>query len=752
MTTSDLNLSRRSFLKKSAVAGGFSLSVTLLPASHALGTEMATSAEGLTPNLFVSVSAEGVITVTCHRSEMGQQIRTAIAQIIADELDADWSMVKVTQATGDPVYGDQNTDGSRSIRRNYDRLRIAGATAALMLRQAAAKGWGIDSSECVCENHHVVHKPTGRKAGFASLVPVAATLSVPAEADVTVKEKSALKYSGKGIASVDLPDVVAGNTVYGQDVQREGMLTAVIVRPPVMFTTVKSLDDSKAKQVRGVKHIITMPAAAAPAMFNPLGGVAVVAASTWSAMQGAKALNIEWTQNEHSHYQFEDEKQALIASAQKGGETVRSKGDAPAVLASSDKVIESTYFAPLLAQAPMEPPAATAHVKGDKAEIWACTQTPQATRNNVAGALGIPADNVTVNVTLLGGGFGRKSKPDYAAEAALLSKQTGAPVKLIWRREDDIQHGYYHSVSAQHLKAAQDKNGKTLAWQHCTAFPSISTTFAGGVTTPSNGELSLGFMDNPFSIDNMLLQKGEAVNHVRIGWLRSVCNIFHAWAVQSFADELAHHAGQDPKAHLLSLIGPARLIDLKAEGAAYENYGDPIEKYPVDTGRLINVIERVTAMADWNNRKAQGRYLGLAAHRSFLSYTATVVEIEVKEDGTWRIPATWVSIDAGTIVNPEHVRAQCEGGSVYGLSCALGQISATDGAIDQSNFHNYTVARMQHAPAHFEIDIVDSDAPAAGVGEPPTPPFTPALCNALFAATGQRFKTLPLPLKLNLKS
>ncbi|MEG3768392.1 molybdopterin cofactor-binding domain-containing protein, partial [Alteromonas sp. 14N.309.X.WAT.G.H12] len=346
------------------------------------------------------------------------------------------------------------------------------------------------------------------------------------------------------------------------------------------------------------------------------------------------------------------------------------------------------------------------------------------------------------------GGFGRKSKPDYSNEAALLAQQVKQPVKLIWRREDDIQHSYYHSVNAQHIKAVQDSKGKTIAWQHCTAFPSISSTFAKGVTTPSAGELRLGFTDNPFAIENMQLEKGEAVNHVRIGWLRSVCNIFHAFAMHSFADELAHKAQQDSKDYLLSLIGPGRIINLSAEGAEYDNYGDPLEKFPVDTSRLINVIKRVCKLANWDERKKQNRFLGLAAHRSFLSYVATVVEVEVDEDGSWRIPATYVSIDAGTVVNTEHVKAQCEGGSIYGLSCALGQISAQDGAITQSNFHNYQVARIQHAPKQITVDIVDSDAPAAGVGEPPTPPFIPAFTNALFAATGVRIRTLPVPMQI----
>ncbi|MEG3768625.1 molybdopterin cofactor-binding domain-containing protein, partial [Alteromonas sp. 14N.309.X.WAT.G.H12] len=350
-------------------------------------------------SVFINVETDGTVNIICHRSEMGQQIRTSIAQIIADELDADWQRISVTQATGDKKYGDQNTDGSRSIRRNIDRLQIAGATAALMLKQAAAKGWGISVQDCECKNHTVVNKNTGKAIDFAPLVPVAASMPVPAPETVTPKSRSAWKFVGKGVASLDLPAVVKGATVFGQDVQLDDMLVAVIVRPPVLYTSVISVDDTKAKQVAGVKHVITMPALTEPALFKPLGGVAVLATNTWAAMQGAKALSITWSENDNSQYQFETEKAALIASAKAGGEIIRTKGDAPSVIEAADEVIEATYFSPLLAQAPMEPPAATARVIGDKAEIWACTQNPQAAKSNVAGMLKIPEENVTVHIT-----------------------------------------------------------------------------------------------------------------------------------------------------------------------------------------------------------------------------------------------------------------------------------------------------------------------------------------------------------------
>ncbi|MCU7555831.1 molybdopterin-dependent oxidoreductase [Alteromonas sp. ASW11-19] len=740
--------SRRDFLKKSATVSGFALGVTLMPGIHPVSAEQ-TATESLSPNVFVELDADGQLHVTCHRSEMGQQIRTAIAQIIADELDADWQRVTVIQANGHPKYGDQNTDGSRSVRRNLERLRTAGATAALLLREAAAQGWQVDVSECENDNHTVHHIPSGRRADYKTLVGVAATLPIPQSDAVTLKPRSKWKFIGKVMTSVDIDDVVSGNTTFGQDVQLDNMLVAVIQRPPVMFTQPVSVDDTATRKVAGVVDVITLPKATPPAAFNPLGGVAVLAKNTWAAMQGVKALNVSWSDNAHSSYSSEQFKQTLIDTARKDGEVVRKRGDALTELENADQVIEATYYAPLLSQAPMEPPAATAHVTADSAEIWACTQTPQSTRQNVAAALKMPEEQVTVHVTLLGGGFGRKSKPDFSVEAALLAKQAGQPVKVIWRREDDIQHGYFHTVSAQHLRAVQDEAGTTTAWRHNTVFPTISSTFNASANSPSNGELRLGFIDNPFDIANMQLEKGQAENHVRIGWLRSVANVYHAFAMHAFADELAHAAKQDSRDYLLSLIGKDRHIDLAAEGAEYDNYGDPIDVYPIDTARLKNVIRRVTDLADWDQRHQQKRFLGLAAHRSFLSYAAAVVEVVVEDDGSWSIPNAYMSLDAGTVVNPGHVEAQCEGGMIYGLSCAIGQITADNGQINQSNFHNYQVARINHAPQNIHVDIVESTTPPGGVGEPPTPPFAPALANALFAATGKRIRELPIPLSLS---
>ncbi len=743
---SAVDLQRRQFLSSSAKAGGLLLSVQLLGAQHLMAKSGSDAV--FSPGLFVAIDASGKVTVTCHRSEMGQHIHTAVAQIVADELEADWAKVVVAQGLGDPKYGDQNTDGSRSVRRNLTRLRQAGATARLMLRQAAAATWEVPVEEISAENHQLSHAGSGRSADYGEMVAAAAQLEVPDADTVPLKQRKDWRYIGTAVNNVDLQTMLAGTAVYGHDVQLPGMQVAVIARPPVLFGTVKSLDDSAALAVAGVSKVVRLPALTAPAAFKALGGVAVIAKNTWAAMRGRDALKIEWEHGANASYSSKAFREAMLEGVRKPGEATRTQGDVDAALAAASQQVSAEYTVPHLSQAPMETPAATATVSADAAEIWACTQTPQATRGMVAQALGMPPEQVSVNVTLLGGGFGRKSKPDFSVEAALLAREVGAPVKVIWTREDDIRNGYYHTVSAQRIEAGLDADGKVTSWLHRTAFPPIPSTFDPSQKLPSIGELRLGFSDNPFEIANMRLERVAADAHVRIGWLRAVANVYHAFAIQSFAHELAVAAKRDPKDFLLDLIGSSRHIDLGKLGVEYDNYGDSIETYPIDTGRLANVVRAVARRSDWDRKRADGRFLGIAAHRSFLSYVATVVEVTVDDKGQWRIPQVHVAIDAGTVVNLDSVRQQCEGGSIYGLSCAIGQITATDGVIDQGNFDTYTVARMAQAPGAIDVHIVDSTYAPAGVGEPPTPPFAPALANALFEATGKRFRDLPIPLTI----
>jgi isoquinoline 1-oxidoreductase beta subunit len=394
----------------------------------------------------------------------------------------------------------------------------------------------------------------------------------------------------------------------------------------------------------------------------------------------------------------------------------------------------------------MEPPCAVAHVTEDGCHCWAPTQNPQAAHDGVAQWLGISPSKVRVDVTLLGGGFGRKSKPDYVIEAALLSREVNAPVQVFWTREDDIRHDYFHAVSAMRLDAAVGDDGMPTAWRARSAFTAIGSTFNPNADRGSAGELDLGFKDVPWDVPNIQVETGKSRGVVRVGWLRSVCNVFHAFAAHGFADELAHAAGRDPLEYLIDLIGPARHIDLKADGAQYGNYGEPMDKHPIDTGRMLTVLKKAAEMAEWGQRKlAPNRGLGIAVHRSFLAYVANVVEVEVTPNGRLSIERIDIACDAGTILHEERVRSQMSGGVLFGIGAALhGNITIDGGAVVQSNFHDYPLLRMSETPKIVNVELIASDAPPSGVGEAGTPPAAPALANAIFAASGHRIRRLPI--------
>ncbi len=759
------NISRRSVLRAGAGTGVFMLATTLpgcgSPQDDLAGAQTPLSTELEPLNLFVSISEDGTVQVLCHRAEMGQQARTGMARVIADELEADWDRISVLQAEGEAKYGDQNTDGSTTIRADFMRLRRIGASARSMLERAAAEQWGVPVEECKAVLHEVVHEASGQRAGYGALAAAAAALEPPAyegdgfdptAATYTLKKPSEWRYIGKSAAAVDLDDMLVGKAVYGQDLTLPGMKIAVIARAPVLYGKVKSFDASAAEQEPGVSHVLELPAGDRPAPgnqggFNPLGGVAVVADNTWAAIQGRNALEIEWEDGANADYDSAAYRAELEASVKEPQRVVREKGDVEAAFAGASNVVTADYYVPHLAHAQMEPPAALAEFKDGKVEVWTSTQNPQQARLDLAEILGVGYENVRVNNALLGGAFGRKSKPDFVYEAALLSRQLGVPVKVIWTREDDIHHDYLHSVSAQRVEGALDENGALTAWRHRVTFPSIGTTFNPAAEYGSDGELSLGFTDNPFAVPNMRLENGKAKGKIRIGWLRSVNNIQHAFAVQSFAAELAHAAGRDPKDYLLELIGEDRIINLDEEGlqVEYGNYNQPYEDYPIDTARLKNVINVAADAIGWRTDLPQGRGMGIAGHRSFLSYVATAVEVSVSEDGALEIPRMHVACDCGVAVNPESVRAQMEGGSIFALSCILSSaITVAAGRVEQNNFYDYEMARIHQAPREIDITLVESDAAPGGVGEPGTPPFAPALVNAIFAATGKRIRELPL--------
>jgi isoquinoline 1-oxidoreductase beta subunit len=742
------NVSRRRFLTGGVIAAGaLVLGVRnyrkLLPGEK-LPHDTNADHAALHPSVYLGIDPDGSVWIVASRSEMGTTSRTTLPLIVADELDADWERVKIEQAIGDKRYGDQNTDGSHSIRSFYDAMREAGATARFMLIQAAAHQWGVPAGECETDVHVVVHRSTNRKADYGKLASAAAKFPVPPKEEVKLKPKSAWRYIGKGEVSYDLEALVTGKAIYGMDARLDGMVYASIERPPVLGGKVKSYDDKETLKIAGVRQTVPIDPFKPPPAFQPLGGIAVIADNTWAAFQGRKKLNIVWDNGPNETYNSDAYKNELRATSHNPCKVVRNIGDADAVFTKGGKIHEADYYVPLLAHAAMEPLVALAEFKDGKATLWAPTQNPQAVQDIVSKELGIAKADVICHVTLLGGGFGRKSKPDYVAEAAVLSQKMGRPVKVVWTREDDIKFDYYNAVASMYMKAAVGANGKPTAWLQRSVFPPIPSIFDVNAVYGDAAHLQQGWTDIPYDLPNLRVENGPAKAHVRIGWLRSVANIYHAFGIQCFTDELAHAAGRDPLDYLLDLIGNPRTIDFK--GVEYPNYGASMEAYPWETGRLRHVTEMVAEKSGWGKRKhGKGTGVGIAAHRSFLTYVATVVEVEVNDQGEVRIPRVDVVLDAGLVVNPEATRAQFEGAAVFGTSVVRsGEITATKGVIDQSNFQDYPVARINEVPAQTNVHIVDSNAPPAGVGEPGVPPFIAALCNAIFAATGKRVRDLPI--------
>jgi len=727
------NLKRRDFVKVFGLAsGGLLLGCNF---SGSEGPIINTLEDGVSfvPNLFVQLQKDGSLTIVVARSEMGQGIRTSMASAIADEMEADWNRVSVQQATGDAKFGNQNTDGSRSIRTLLNPMRKMGAMARLILEKAAAQLWNVDHGECHAENHFVVHS-SGKKLPFGSLVDAARTIAIPADEEIILKDKKNFKYIGKRQKNIDMTDFTRGTATYGLDARLPNMKYAAIARCPATFGTVKSFDASDAKEVFGVEDVIQLDRLK-PGMgqqfYGMLGGVAVIANNTWSAFQGKSSLLIDWDLGENGSYDTDAFKTTLVERVQKQAKVAPPvKGNVRSAFGKADKTVEATYTIPHLVHAPMEVPNALAWVHDGKCEVWAPLQDPQTARAEIAAFFGFEEKDITINVTLLGGGFGRKSKSDFVVEAVALSQKVNAPVQVVWSREDDIQHSYYHAQSAQYFKGSLDDFGRVTGWLHRTAFPSILSSFKPLSDYAAGFELGQGFTNLPYDIPNFQLENAKAEAYVRIGWMRSVYNIISGFGVNSFVDELAVASGKDAIEFRLDLIGKDRIASNKSP-------------HPYDSSRMKNVLKEVQKLSNYGQTLPEGHGMGVAIHYSFYSYVATAVEVSVNNNKV-KVENVYTVLDCGLYVNKDAVINQMEGSVIFGMSIAFfGKVSAKEGAIQQSNFHDYQMTRMKHAPK-IHVKLIDNDHEPTGVGEPGVPPVAAAICNAIYNATGTRVRDLPL--------
>jgi isoquinoline 1-oxidoreductase beta subunit len=709
-----LNLSRRNFHKTGAVAGGGLDIGHYIPFGNRVAA--AQQATGpFVPNAFIRIGTDDSVTVIVNHSEMGQGVYTALPMLVAEELDADWSKIRVESAPVDaaynhPAFGMQMTGGSTSTWSEYDRLRKAGATARAMLIGAAAQTWNVDPASCSTENGYVMHAASKRRLSYGHLAEKASGMAAPQ--NVTLKDPKNFKLIGKPTKRLDTPEKSDGKGMFGLDVSVPGMLVAVVARPPVFGGKVKSVDAAKAKAIPGVRHVVEINR-----------GVAVVADGFWSAKLGREALDIVWDEGPLAGLDSRGQREQYAELAKAPGAVALKKGDAPAAIGGVVRKLEAVYELPYLAHAPMEPLNCVADVRADSCEVWTGTQFQTMERIVAAQAAGLKPEQVKIHTMLLGGGFGRRAVPDchFVQEAVQVSKSVKAPVKVIWTREDDIRGGYYRPAAYHSISAGLDAAGNPVVWQHqvvCQSFM-VGTPFESFAVKNGVDTIAVeGASDLPYDIPNLSVSWQQAPSGVPTLWWRSVGHSHNAFVVESFLDELAHAAGKDPLEFRRALLA----------------------NHP----RHKNVLELAAEKAGWGKPLPAGRGRGLAVHESFGSFVAQVAEVSVSKDGKVKVDRVVCAIDCGPTVNPDTIRAQMESGIAFGLTAALyGEITFENGRVKQRNFHDYPVLRMNEMPI-VETYIVASTEKMGGVGETGVPPIAPAVGNAIFAATGSRIRRLPI--------
>lgn len=722
-------LDRRGFLRVTALAGGgFAIGyifprTALAQASGAFDD----TARVFAPNPFITITPDGTVTITAKNPEGGQGVKTSLPMLVAEELEVDFTKVVIVQADLDErAYGRQFAGGSRSIPDNYEPLRRAGAVARTLLIQAAAGEWGVPVEECYAENGTVFHRPTGRAFDYGALATKAALLPVPDEKAVSLKDPADFKILGQRIPGIDNPAIVTGQALFGLDKTLPGMLHAVYEKCPVFCGKVAAANLDEIKALPGVRDAFVIDGGEVPQEL--VSGVAIVADSTWAAMSARRRLKVTWQESPYASQSTAGFAAQAAEAFRQGGDEQRHTGDVSAAFASARAVVEADYDYPYICHATLEPQNCTAVVTGDQVEIWAPTQTPGNGRAVVARTLKLPPENIKVHLLRNGGGFGRRLINDFMVEAAAIAQRAGAPVKLTWTREDDMQHGFYRPGGWHRLKGAVDATGRLVAWQNHF----VTVGFRNTANPASGAALSPDEFPSRF-VPNFRLERTILATNVPTGPLRAPGSNALAFVFQSFIDELAHAAGRDPVEFRLELLGEDRKVPpTSGQAPAY------------DAGRMKGVVRRAAEMAGWGKQLPRGRGQGVAFHFSHLGYVAQVAEVSVARDGTLKVHDVWCAVDVGPIVNPSGAENQVQGSIIDGLSGAwLQEITIADGRTVQSNFHDYPLLRIGEAP-RIHTAFIESSNPPTGLGEPVLPPTPPAVCNAIFAATGKRIRSLPL--------